>query len=65
MEDFELMQRLRRRGAIALVSQPVLTSARRWERLGVWRTTLINQLIVLGYYWGISCDRLARWYRYD
>jgi uncharacterized protein len=65
MEDFELMQRLRCRGAIALVSQPVLTSARRWKKLGVWRTTLINQLILLGYYWGVSCDRLARWYRHN
>ena len=65
MEDFELMQRLRCRGAIALVPRPVLTSARRWEKLGVWRTTLINQLIILGYYWGVSCDRLARWYRHN
>lgn len=64
MEDFELAQRLRHRGAIALVPQPVLTSARRWEKLGVWRTTLTNQLIILGYVWGVSCDRLARWYRH-
>lgn len=63
MEDFELMRRLRRRGAIAIVSEPVVTSGRRWEKLGVLRTTLINQLIILAYFLGVPRDRLARWYR--
>lgn len=62
MEDVVLMQRLRQQGQIAIVPVPVLTSARRWQRLGILRTTLLNQAIVLGYGWGISPDRLARWY---
>jgi hypothetical protein len=63
MEDFELMRQLQKQGAIAIVPEPVITSGRRWERLGVLRTTLLNQLIILGYFLGVPCDRLARWYR--
>ena len=63
MEDFEFVQRLKKRGEIVILSAKVVTSARRWQELGVIRTTLINQLIVLGYYLGVSPKRLARWYR--
>jgi rSAM/selenodomain-associated transferase 2/rSAM/selenodomain-associated transferase 1 len=63
MEDFALVRRLARRGRIALLDSPVLTSGRRWEQLGVLRTWLVNQSVVLAYYLGISPDTLARWYR--
>jgi uncharacterized protein len=63
MEDFELIRRLQRRGRIEILSAPVLTSARRWIKRGVWQTTLINQAIVFGYSIGISPARLVRWYR--
>ncbi|MFH1267055.1 MAG: TIGR04283 family arsenosugar biosynthesis glycosyltransferase [Planctomycetota bacterium] len=62
LEDFELMRRLRRRGRVAIVPKPVVTSARRWRALGLWRTTWINQRVVLGYYLGVPPKRLARWY---
>ncbi len=62
MEDFELIRRLRRRGRIVIAPVPVLTSARRWENLGIVRTTLINYAIPLAYYLGASPPRLARWY---
>jgi hypothetical protein len=42
----------------------VLTSGRRWQKLGVCRTTLINQLIILGYWLGVSPDHLVHWYRH-
>ncbi|MEQ9669321.1 TIGR04283 family arsenosugar biosynthesis glycosyltransferase [Coleofasciculus sp. G2-EDA-02] len=63
MEDFELIRRLKHQGRIAIVPAFVLTSGRRWERLGIIKTTLINQLIILGYFFGVSPDKLARWYR--
>jgi rSAM/selenodomain-associated transferase 2/rSAM/selenodomain-associated transferase 1 len=63
MEDYEFVRRLRRRGRIALVPAVALTSARRWQRLGPLRTTLLNQLVALGYLVGISPARLAVWYR--
>lgn len=62
MEDFELISRLKRRGKIAIAHLPVLTSARRWQRLGVWRTALINQLIILGYFLGVPPIQLKRLY---
>lgn len=63
MEDFELVLRLRRLGLVGIAPAPVVTSARRWLALGVVKTTAINQLIILGYYLGVSQERLAQWYR--
>lgn len=63
MEDFELMQRLKQRGRIAILPAAVFTSGRRWQKLGVIKTTLINQLIILGYFLGVPPSQLVRWYR--
>ncbi|MBD2020925.1 TIGR04283 family arsenosugar biosynthesis glycosyltransferase [Leptolyngbya sp. FACHB-36] len=63
MEDFELVCRLRRLGRVAIVPAAVLTSGRRWQKLGVLKTTLINQLAIAAYLLGVSPDRIARWYR--
>lgn len=63
MEDFEFVRCLRRRGRIVTVADAVITSARRWRCLGPLRTTLRNQLMVLGYRAGVSPERLTRWYR--
>jgi rSAM/selenodomain-associated transferase 2 len=62
MEDFELIRRLRRKGRIGMAPLQVLTSARRWEELGVLKTTLVNQLAILAYLFGISPDQIACWY---
>jgi len=63
MEDFELIQRLKKRGKIALVSAAVITSGRRWQKLGVWKTTLINQLVIIGYNLKIPPRLLKSFYR--
>ncbi len=63
MEDFEFVRRLRRHGRIAVLPQTVTTSARRWQRLGLIRTTATNQLIIAAYLLGVDPERLARWYR--
>ncbi len=63
MEDFEFIQRLKRLGKITIVSAAVLTSGRRWQTLGVLKTTLINQLVIIGYYLGISPTQLVRLYQ--
>ncbi len=63
MEDFELIQRLKRRGKIAIAPAAVTTSGRRWQKLGVGKTTLINQLIIVGYYLGVSPAKLSKFYR--
>ncbi len=64
MEDFEFMRRLRRTGRISIVTKPVVTSARRWKEKGVWWTTAINQLMILGYLLGVSPRLLARIYHF-
>jgi rSAM/selenodomain-associated transferase 2 len=63
MEDFELIQRLKRQGKVAIAPAVVITSGRRWHRLGIWQTTLINQLVIAGYYLGISPHKLNNFYR--
>ena len=72
MEDFELVKRLQRQGEIAIAQRlafgemapaRVITSARRWQKLGVFKTTLINQLIILGYNLGLSPVKLRAFYR--
>ncbi|MEL7038876.1 MAG: TIGR04283 family arsenosugar biosynthesis glycosyltransferase [Cyanobacteria bacterium J06592_8] len=63
MEDFELVRQLRRQGKIAIVPAAVVTSGRRWQKLGVFRTTLINQIIIIAYLLGVSPQKLADWYR--
>jgi rSAM/selenodomain-associated transferase 2 len=63
MEDFEFMRRLKQHGKIAIIPVPVVTSGRRWQKLGVLKTTFINQLIILGYFLGVPPSQLVRWYR--
>jgi rSAM/selenodomain-associated transferase 2 len=62
LEDVDLVRRLRRFGRIGLIPVSVLASSRRWEKLGVWKTTWINQMILLGYFLGIPPRVLARRY---
>lgn len=62
MEDFELIRQLRKRGRIEIVSAPVLTSGRRWQKLGVLKTTTINQIVIISYLLGVSPKILAQWY---
>jgi rSAM/selenodomain-associated transferase 2/rSAM/selenodomain-associated transferase 1 len=65
MEDFDFVRRLKRRGKLVILPECVQTSARRWLTLGILRTWLTNQLMIAGYFLGISPERLATWYRRD
>jgi rSAM/selenodomain-associated transferase 2/rSAM/selenodomain-associated transferase 1 len=62
MEDFELCRRLRQYGQIHITTSHIRTSARRWMKLGFWRTSLINQMCIAGFCLGVSTERLAAWY---
>ena len=62
LEDLDFMRRLKRRGKIAIIDRPVTTSARRFLRRGVWRTSATNYLIWFLYFLGVSPKRLARLY---
>jgi rSAM/selenodomain-associated transferase 2/rSAM/selenodomain-associated transferase 1 len=63
MEDFVFVRRLRKFGTIAIVPAAIMTSARRWQKLGIIKTTLTNQLIIAAYFLGVPPERIARWYR--
>jgi uncharacterized protein len=63
MEDFELIKRLQKLGRIAIAPAAVTTSGRRWQKLGILKTTLINQLAIAAYYLGIAPDRISKLYR--
>jgi rSAM/selenodomain-associated transferase 2 len=63
MEDYVFVKRIKRKGRVAIAPVAVSTSSRRWLRMGILKTTLINQVILLAYFLGIDNDRLARWYR--
>ncbi|MBF2099322.1 MAG: TIGR04283 family arsenosugar biosynthesis glycosyltransferase [Gloeomargaritaceae cyanobacterium C42_A2020_066] len=62
LEDFLLVQNLGRQSRVRLAATPVQTSARRWERLGVWATTRRNQQILWGYRCGVPLKILAERY---
>ncbi|MEH1900979.1 MAG: TIGR04283 family arsenosugar biosynthesis glycosyltransferase [Nostoc sp.] len=63
MEDFELMRRLKRTGRIVIIPTPVVTSARRWLQKGVFKTTILNQIVIIAYLLGISPKQICSWYR--
>ncbi|MBD2354399.1 TIGR04283 family arsenosugar biosynthesis glycosyltransferase [Tolypothrix sp. FACHB-123] len=65
MEDFELIRRLRCIGKITFIKASVITSARRWLRKGIFKTTLINQIVIIAYLLGISPERIRSWYRQE
>jgi hypothetical protein len=62
MEDVEFVRRLRRRGRLAHVDTPAITSARRWERDGWFRRTVENTVLTMLYFAGQPPDDLARRY---
>ena len=63
MEDIEISKRLRKLAKPACLRQRVVTSGRRWERRGVWRTMVLMWWL-RGLYWiGMPAERLARMYR--
>ena len=63
MEDIEMSRRLKQRSAPVCLAARVVTSGRRWETRGVWRTMLLMWWLRWRYWRGESPDRLAKAYR--
>ena len=63
MEDVELSSRLRRIGRPTCLRARVITSGRRWEHRGVWRTIFLMWRLRWRYWRGESPQSLARAYR--
>jgi rSAM/selenodomain-associated transferase 2 len=62
MEDVAFCRALKRLGGVACLRSRVVTSARRWEADGVWRTIFKMWLLKAGYLAGVSPARLKRFY---
>ena len=62
MEEFELCRRLRREGRLALAPATVSTSARRFEKFGVWGTYWRMIRVTVGYWLGVPVERLQQIY---
>lgn len=62
MEDFELCRRIRRSGKMQLLDSTIETSSRRWLTRGIVKTTLLNQICILGFLAGIAPKRIATIY---
>ncbi|WP_319574762.1 TIGR04283 family arsenosugar biosynthesis glycosyltransferase [uncultured Desulfobacter sp.] len=63
MEDVDIMLRIRQRGhRIRFISNPVVTSARRWKKEGMIYTTIRNWILQLLFYTGVSPEKLKNYY---
>jgi len=62
MEDIAFCRTLKRLGEVACLRSRVVTSARRWESDGVWRTILRMWTLKLLYLSGVSPLRLKQFY---
>jgi rSAM/selenodomain-associated transferase 2 len=63
MEDVAMVRDLRRQSFVRMIEEPILVSARRWQRDGVWRRTLANWILIILYLMGFSPKLLGRFYK--
>jgi hypothetical protein len=62
MEDIAFCRALKRMGKVACLRSRVVTSARRWELEGIWRTILRMWMLKALYFAGVSPARLKQFY---
>lgn len=59
MEDIALSRALKRHGRPACLRARVVTSARRWNQYGIWRTIALMWWLRASYFLGVDPTRLA------
>ncbi|MCU0577576.1 MAG: TIGR04283 family arsenosugar biosynthesis glycosyltransferase [Desulfobacterota bacterium] len=64
MEDIAFMRSVKGRGKILVLAEHVITSGRRYSTLGPFRTWVLNQLALAGYFLGMPLEDLADLYRH-
>ena len=62
MEDIELVNKLKKISKGKRINHHVLTSVRRFERAGIFRTVFNISMMRIAYYFGKSPDVLSTWY---
>jgi len=63
MEDIEFSRRLLHYSRPACLREKVMTSGRRWERYGVWRTIFLMWRLRWAYWRGVPAEILVRRYQ--
>ncbi len=63
MEDIEMSRRLLALSRPICLTDRVITSGRRWEAHGVWKTIWLMWRLRWAYWRGADTAELARWYR--
>ena len=63
MEDVAFSKKLKNLGKVACLKDTLITSSRRWETCGVWRTIYLMWKLRLLFWLGVSPDTLAKMYR--
>ncbi|MBC8233018.1 TIGR04283 family arsenosugar biosynthesis glycosyltransferase [bacterium] len=63
MEDLDFTRRLKKIGTFVELDLKVSTSARRWEKWGVYKTILLMWLLRILYYIGVPPEKLVEFYR--
>ncbi|MDC8447282.1 MAG: TIGR04283 family arsenosugar biosynthesis glycosyltransferase [Nitrospira sp.] len=63
MEDIDICRALKKIGKPACLRLRVLTSGRRWEQRGVWRTILLMWWLRWRYWLGAPVEEIAKAYR--
>lgn len=64
MEDIEICKKLKTIAKPACLKSKVVTSARRWQQHGTWRTIILMWQLRFDYWRGVSADNIkARYYK--
>ncbi|GBE02248.1 N-glycosyltransferase [bacterium BMS3Bbin06] len=66
MEDIEIARRLNKKGGLALIRQRIKASPRRWQKEGLFYTSVRDWALALAYtVFHVSPERLIKYYRRD
>lgn len=62
LEDLLFVKKAKSRGKIACADEYLLTSGRRWKKYGVWKTTYLNQCVLLAAFLGYDLKQIRKAY---
>lgn len=63
LEDLILVDKLKQIGHVGVADcDPCIVSAKRWQKHGFFKVTLLNQFILLAYWLGVHPTTLVSWY---
>ncbi|MEW6008143.1 MAG: TIGR04283 family arsenosugar biosynthesis glycosyltransferase [Candidatus Omnitrophota bacterium] len=63
MEDILFSKQLRKMGKTTVLPEKIIVSARRWERQGIIRTTLLFNLIIILFHLKVPLTKIKQLYR--